>query len=49
MRAYSIDGAQAVASPTDTVLGVTGTSSLRPKIYHGIFGSLATPAQKNSG
>lgn len=43
-RRYSIDGAQAVASPTDTVLGLTGAATIRPKIYDVIFGSSATPA-----
>ena len=39
-RRYSIDGAQAVASPTDTVLGLTSTAA----IHDVIFGSSATPA-----
>ena|SRR3990167_210746 len=43
-RRYSIDGAQAVASPTDTVLGLTSTAAIRPRIYDVIFGSSATPA-----
>ena len=43
-RRYSIDGAQAVASPTDTVLGLTSTSAIRPAVYDVIFGSNATPA-----
>lgn len=43
-RRYSIDGAQAVASPTDTCLGLTSTSAIRPAIYDVIFGSTATPA-----
>ena len=43
-RRYSIDGAQAVASPTDTVLGLTSTSAIRPAVYDVVFGSSATPA-----
>lgn len=44
MRAYSIDGAQAVASPTDTVLGLTSTTAIRPRVFFISFGSSATPA-----
>ena len=43
-RRYAIDGAQAVASPTDTVLGLTASTSVRARIYDIIFGSSATPA-----
>jgi len=43
-RRYSIDGAQAVASPTDSCLGVTSASTIRPAVYDIIFGSNATPA-----
>lgn len=43
-RRYSIDGAQAVASPTDTCLGLTSASTIRPAVYDIIFGSSATPA-----
>ena len=43
-RRYSIDGAQAVAAPTDSVLGLTSTTAIRPAIYDIIFGSNATPA-----
>ena len=43
-RRYSIDGAQAVASATDTVLGLTSTTAIRPAVYDIIFGSNATPA-----
>jgi hypothetical protein len=43
-RRYSIDGAQAVASPTDSVLGLTSTTAIRPAVYDVIFGSNATPA-----
>ena len=43
-RRYAIDGAQAVAAPTDTCLGLTSTTAIRPSIYDVIFGSNATPA-----
>jgi hypothetical protein len=43
-RNYSIDGSQAVASPTDTALGLTSATTIRPQIYDVIFGSSATPA-----
>lgn len=43
-RRYSIDGAQAVASPTDSVLGLTSASTIRPEIYDVILGSSASPA-----
>ena len=43
-RRYSIAGAQAVASPTDTVLGLTSTTTIRPRIYDLLVGSTATPA-----
>jgi len=41
---YSIDGNQAVASPTDSVLGLTSAATVKPRIYDTIIGSLATPA-----
>ena len=43
-RRYSIDGAQAVASATDSVLGLTSATTIRPEIYDFIFGSSASPA-----
>lgn len=43
-RRYSIDGAQAVASAADSVLGLTSATTIRPAIYDVIFGSTATPA-----
>ena len=43
-RRYSIDGTQSVASPTDSVLGLTSTSAIRPAVYDVVFGSNATPA-----
>lgn len=43
-RRYSIDGAQSVASPTDSVLGLTSTAAIRPAVYDVVFGSSATPA-----
>ncbi|MCI0403569.1 MAG: hypothetical protein L0212_08610 [Acidobacteria bacterium] len=43
-KRYAVQGSQNVASPTDSVLGVTGTTAVRPEIYDLIFGSSATPA-----
>lgn len=43
-RKYSIDGSQAVASPTDSVLGLTSATTIRPEIYHFVLGVSATPA-----
>lgn len=43
-RKYAITGSQAVASPTDTVLGLTATTAVRPVIYDILVGSSATPA-----
>lgn len=43
-RSYNIHGNQAVASPTDSVLGLTSASTVRPKIFRLVVGSLATPA-----
>lgn len=43
-RRYSIDGAQAVASPTDSCLGLTSASTIKPAVYDIIIGSNATPA-----
>lgn len=44
MRVYSVDGAQTVASPTDSLVGITSTAAVRPSIILAILGSLATPA-----
>ena len=46
MARYSIDGAQAVASPDDTTLTLTAdaTRPRRCKVYDIILGSSATPA-----
>ncbi len=43
-RNYSISGTQTVTSPTDTVLGLTGGTTVRPVIYDLVVGSPATPA-----
>lgn len=43
-RKYSINGAQTVASPTDTVLNLFSDGTVRPAIYDVIFGSNASPA-----
>jgi hypothetical protein len=42
-RSYAINGAQAVASPTDTVLGLTSVTTVRPEVFYLDFGSLAAP------
>lgn len=44
MRHYSISGSRAVASPTATLLGLTSTTTIRPRIYDILMGSSATPA-----
>jgi hypothetical protein len=43
-RRYSIDGQRAVASPTKTLLGLTGGTTVRPFVYDMLFGSSAAPA-----
>lgn len=43
-RRYEIDGQAAVASPTKTLLGLTGGTAIRPGIYDLYVGSSATPA-----
>lgn len=43
-KRYSVDATQAVASPDDSVLGITSTSAIRPTIYDILIGSEATPA-----
>lgn len=43
-RNYSISGARAVASPTKTLLGLTGGTTIRPQLFDLIVGSTATPA-----
>lgn len=43
-RRYSIAGTRAVASPTKTLLGLTSTVAIRPRIADVILGSTATPA-----
>lgn len=37
-RRYAIEGTQALASPADTVLGLTGGTTIKPGIYHLICG-----------
>jgi hypothetical protein len=44
MRAYSINGSAAVASPTKTTLTLVSSTTIRPEIYDLIIGSTATPA-----
>lgn len=43
-RRYAVTGQSAVASPTDTCLGITGGTAVRPEIYDVLIGSSATPA-----
>lgn len=43
-RRYSISGTRAVASPTQTLLGLVSTTAIRPLIYDIMWGSAATPA-----
>lgn len=44
-RRYSSDGSQNAAASV-SVLGLTSTAAIRPKIYEVIFGSSATPADQ---
>jgi hypothetical protein len=44
MRPYAISGTRAVASPTQTLLGLISTAAIRPMIFEILFGSAATPA-----
>lgn len=43
-RRYSIDGEQNIASPDDSVLGLTSAATIRPVIYHMAIGISGTPA-----
>lgn len=43
-RRYSVDGEQAIASPTDSLLGITATTAVEPGIYFLALGCEATPA-----
>lgn len=43
-RNYAITGSRAVASPTKTLLGLTGGTTIRPVIFDVVVGSPATPA-----
>lgn len=43
-RRYSIDGEQNIASPTDSVLGLTSATTIRPGIYYIGIGVSGTPA-----
>lgn len=43
-RKYATSGSSTVASPTDSTLGVTSATTIRPEIYYLTFGSIATPA-----
>ncbi|MBY0523437.1 MAG: hypothetical protein K2R98_08555 [Gemmataceae bacterium] len=43
-RAYSIDGQRAVSSPTKTILGLTGGTTWRARIFYFAPSSSASPA-----
>lgn len=43
-RRYEIDGQRAVASPTKTILGLTGATTIRPFIFDWMIGASAAPA-----
>lgn len=43
-RRYSTNGSAAVASPTKTTLNLTSATTVRPRIYDLLIGSVATPA-----
>jgi hypothetical protein len=46
-RRYAVQGAQNVAgegASIDSVLGITSTTAIRPRLYDIIFGSYASPA-----
>jgi hypothetical protein len=43
-RRYSVDGEQNVASPADTLLGITGTTAVEPHVYFMSLGCEDTPA-----
>lgn len=43
-RKYACSGEQNVASPADTILGITGGTTWRPCVYMISIGSYATPA-----
>lgn len=45
MRRYSAQGSQSAAL-TDTILGMTSATTVRPKVYEVLFGSSATPADQ---
>lgn len=47
-RNYSIDGSDTNTDNT-TILALTSTSAVRPKIYDIMWGSAATPAEQSSG
>ena len=43
-KKFSIDGEQNIASPDDSIPGLTATSAVEPSIYFFSIGSEATPA-----
>lgn len=42
-RRYAANGGQTVTSPTDSTLGITGATTVRPTIYEMLLGSSSTP------
>lgn len=46
-RAYIVDAQSAVASPTKTLLGITGGTAIRPWIYDLWIGASSTPADNS--
>lgn len=42
-RRYSADGEQNVASPTDSILGITGGTTVEPSVYFVALSSSGTP------
>lgn len=43
-RNYAMSGSQTVTSPTDTMLTLTGATTIRPAVYDLVVGSPAVPA-----
>jgi len=42
-RKYAVTGGQNVASPDDTVLGITGSTAVEPSVFYIAFGPEDTP------
>lgn len=43
-RRYAVSGSQAISSPDDTMLGITGGTGVRPILYEFAIGENDTPA-----